>query len=635
MKLFVMRKVILTIIVVVSVNWITAQKKVYVQKEIDTFQIVPTTRENILVYKKMLESNKSLNGWGYYYSKIGMLHLIENRLDSCYIYSNLAIKLYNSSEILTEIDKKKLARAYYNAGRALRIFYKDYNQSLDYLIKALKLIDSKSANRSFSKNIKGYILKEISSNHMQMGDNDLALEYLLKASIDTNYLKNPRNFGPLYNGIGTMYFQKGVVDSAKYFYKKALLDTIRGRKVTAHNNLGNLYRKTNKIDSALFHYLNSKELLDKHYDKTSTSSRDFSLANYGYVLMKEKKYTESVLMLRTVLDSVNAYKSFDKIDKDIKVTIMDYLIEAYQKNNQLSEALGISEQKSNFLEKFHKQMLEEKLRELNVAYRVKEKDESIQQLEATTEEQNTVIKQRNLFSIVLIGLLLSIVGIGFLVFRQRKLNNKYQTTNLEQRLLRSQLNPHFVFNALNTVSSLANKKSEKTSSYIAKLSSLIRLILKNSREEFVSLGDELKSIEDYLELQSNFSQKFKYRIAVPSNIDKEETFIPPMFIQPFIENSIEHGLRGANDGNINLDIKINEKDKLLECKITDNGIGVAGASEFKSKNGAEYESFSGKILKERLQIYSRSLNKKAKYTTQSLSKGKGTEVSISLPYILE
>ncbi|MDY8136930.1 histidine kinase [Aquimarina sp. 2201CG5-10] len=625
------KEVILLFLIIISYN-IIAQEKIYTQKEIDTFKILPTNRENILTYRKMLESDKNLLGWTYYYSKMSVLHLGENKLDSCYFYANKAIESYALSDQKRAKDEKQLTRAYYNGGRALRLYYKNYNKSLDYMMNSLALI---TKYPRFSKYLRGYILKDIANIHLQMGDDRMALKYLLKTSKDTNYLKNPLNYSPLYNGIGEMFLEQKKPDSAIYFYHKALLDTIKSRRVTAHNNLGDLYIKQDKIDSVLYHYDISKKLADLYDNKVSITSKYNSKVNYSYILNHQKKYKESIDNLKSVLDSINAFGKFNKVDKDLKIKAMDRLIETYKIYNQPENALVVSLNKSQFLEQFYQQVLDEKLRDLTIAYEVREKDKSIQQLELTNKEQNIILRQRNIITAVLGILLLSILGMGFLFFRQRKLKNKYETANLEQRLLRSQLNPHFVFNALNTVSILAGKNSENTIPYIAKLASLIRLILKNSREEFVLLEDELKSIEDYLELQSNFSQKFNYKINIDNSIDQEITCIPPMFIQPFIENAIEHGLKGIENGIISIDIAINTTDKLINCRILDNGIGISKASKFVSDPIQKHGSFSGKILKERLHIYSKSLNKKAKYTIKDVSNGSGTEVNILLPYVLE
>ncbi len=631
-------KKILLILLIVSITQIAAQQKEYSQKEVDSFNMKGPNPKKLGQFKMMLESNEDLVGWMSYYRQKCYYHLVQRERDSVLFYGKIGLQYLSQKKLSKEkfsIEEKYVKEICLYIGIVLNN-KRQYRESTEYLLKATAF---SKKYPDYNSKANPWIISNLANNYLIMGDKKKAFDYRLKLTKDSVYMSIPREVAIVYNHLGILYEEFGKKDSALYCYKKSLenrimYDNYAGIRA-AYNNMGDLYREENNIDSMLHYYRKSYEVLKAHPEPFYTDSKYFTLANYGYVLLKDGKTNDAIQRLNIVLDSTKHINKIGDNVKSLKINTMSYLIEAYQKNNQLDKALEVSEQKVDVLKKFHQQVLDEKLRELNIAYEVKEKEESIEQLETTTEQQSSIIKQRNFISLVLAGLLLSISGIGFLIFRQRKLKNKYETANLEQRLLRSQLNPHFVFNALNTVSSLANKKSENTSSYIAKLSSLIRLILKNSREEFVSLEDELKSIDDYLELQSNFSQKFTYQIEIENKIDLEETYIPPMFIRPFIENAIEHGLRGVEDGNISVDIKINETDKLLECKITDNGIGVVKASAFKRKNEVEDESFSGKILKERLQIYSRSLNKKAKYTTEPISKEKGTEVNISLPYIFE
>lgn len=616
-----------------------AQQKIYTQEDIYNFDLYNPTPEKLSKFRTMLESNAELVCWMSYYKQKCYYHLVKKEDDSVLFYGKKGLQYLKNKDLTAEkyeVEEQFLKALYLYMAIVLTNSKKQYKASTEYLLKAKELI-TKYPN--FKTTNHPFIYRYLIENFLEMGDENKAIKYCVMVSKDSVYMQLPENAASTYNYLGILYQKLEKKDSAFYWFSKTLIQREKTKDYAGiralYNNIGDLYRHMEQLDSTLYYYKKSKDLLMRYPNQNYGISKYFTQSNFGYVLIEEGETEKAIKTLKVVLDSVSKIKKVDDNLKNLKTTTFDYLIKAYKKNNQLKKALEVSLQKSEILEKFHQQVLDQKLRELNITYEVKEKDASIFQLETTAEQQSTTIKQRNFLLLALGGLLLSVSGIGFLIFRQRKLKNKYETANLEQRLLRSQLNPHFVFNALNTVSSLASKKSEKTSSYISKLSSLIRLILKNSREEFVTLEDELKFIEDYLELQSNFSQKFKYQIIIEETIVQEETYIPPMFIQPFIENSIEHGLRGSKNGNIRVDIRINEKDKLLECKIMDNGIGVDRASEFKNKNGVEYESFSGKILKERLRIYSRSLNKKAKYTIQPLNKEKGTKVNILLPYVLE
>jgi len=610
-----------------------AQKKIVVQSKIDNFEISPNTLEKQEEYRRLLETDVNLSGWIYYYRKKGHFYLSRGKNDSVLYYTQKAIERYHQKDTIPGLQERQM-KDIYLFGAIVLTNTKKYRQSTDFLFKAIE-ISKKYPNAHQATN--PYLYSYLASNYLKMGDKQKALHYNLKTTKDSVFMSKPSEAAPRYNHLGELHKGFGNNDSALYYYRKSIENRLKydhyGGIRVAYNNIGDVYRRLGNLDSTLYYYTKSKEILDEHPENKLIESKYFTLSNYNYVLLKNRKIKESIKGLRIVLDSTAHIEKIDDNVKALRTQTMDYLVEAYSENNELHKALEISLQKSKLLEKFHQQVLDERLRELNIAYEVKEKDESIEQLEAVTEEQKTIINQRNIIALILLVFLLLIIGITILIFRQRKLKNKYETTNLEQRLLRSQLNPHFIFNALNTVSNLVRKNSENTLIYIAKLSSLIRLILKNSREEFISLQDEVQSVEDYLELQSNFSQKFEYRIQVADTIDREEVFIPPMLIQPFIENAIEHGLRGVTSGLIEVDIRVTDQNQLIQCKITDNGVGLSKASSIKSKH--KNESFSGKIIKERLQIYAKSLNKKASYTIREVTEGIGTEVSVLLPYVIE
>ena len=629
-----MFKILLTVMFfLMKISLAVSQDKIYQQKEIDTFRITPNTPDMHEEFKKMLRTNTVLTGWLYYYRKKNYYHLSQKEYDSVLYYSEKAINVTENNN-LPRIELQQLKDIYLYTGIA-QLQYGNYKESTTYLLKALDAKERFSEEPNVSD---PYIYGYLASNYIKMGNKEKALYYRLQVCKDSIFMSLPVNSGATYNRIGLLYEDKNKKDSALYFYRKALKIYKKSNNYAGlrgiYNNIGSFYKENNR-DSTLYYYKLSKNLLDKYPDENYYYSKYFTLSNYGYVLVNEGKPIAAIKMLSNVLDSVYAMKKVDEEVKDLSFLTIDNLIEAYINNGQPYKAIEVAREKVKIFEQFHQQILEEKLRELEISHEVKEKDKSIMKLEATTTEQRIIIHQQNVIGLVLGILIVAIIGIGALILKQRKLKAKYETVNLEQRLLRSQLNPHFIFNALNTVSSLVHKQSDHTISYINKLAGLIRLILKNSREEFVSLQDELKSIENYLQLQSNFSQKFSYVINIDSTIDTENIFIPPMFIQPFIENSIAHGLRGVDKGNIKIDIEINSTDKLMHCKIIDNGIGVTKSLEVKNRNGAEYGSFSGKILKERLTIYSRSLNRKADYTVKNVERGKGTEVDLSLPFIEE
>ena len=192
-----------------------------------------------------------------------------------------------------------------------------------------------------------------------------------------------------------------------------------------------------------------------------------------------------------------------------------------------------------------------------------------------------------------------------------------QKLNFEQTALRLQMNPHFIFNSLTSIQSfILNNDTEKAIGYLSKFSQLMRLILANSRESIVSLRNEIHLLKNYLELEKlRFGQKFDFEILIQAQLDDEFIGIPPMLIQPYIENAIIHGLVNKTQGKGLLKLKIDFHEDILEVMVEDNGVGRAKAMEIVEKSGYQRSSRGMLITQERLD----QLNKQ---------KGKTFEVKI-------
>jgi sensor histidine kinase YesM len=186
-----------------------------------------------------------------------------------------------------------------------------------------------------------------------------------------------------------------------------------------------------------------------------------------------------------------------------------------------------------------------------------------------------------------------------------------QLFDIQQKALRLQMNPHFIFNSLNSIQSyILNNDVDLAVNYLGRFSQLMRLILANSRESVVPLADELEAIRHYLEIEKlRFEDKFTYTIIVDPEIDDEFAGVPPMVIQPYIENAIIHGLvHKPLPGHIT--IRIKEKNSRMLCIIEDNGIGRAKAAEIKRQSGLNTKSRGMMITKERLEILNRKTDDK-------------------------
>ena len=216
-----------------------------------------------------------------------------------------------------------------------------------------------------------------------------------------------------------------------------------------------------------------------------------------------------------------------------------------------------------------------------------------------------------------------------------RLNNlqkeKEKAQGMEQKMLRAQMNPHFIFNSLTAIQNyMYQNNTIEAGRFLAKFSQLMRAILEGSRQEFILLEKEVTLLKNYLTLQQlRFENKFDFQVAVTKELDTEEIAIPPMFAQPFIENAIEHGLTDlAEKGEIKIKFDLQEDYVLLS--IQDNGIGIEKSTQVKKLNPKKPESLATKITQERIEIFRHSFKKNITFEIQSLTQG--TEVIFRLPY---
>lgn len=203
--------------------------------------------------------------------------------------------------------------------------------------------------------------------------------------------------------------------------------------------------------------------------------------------------------------------------------------------------------------------------------------------------------------------------------------------------LRSQMNPHFIFNCLNSIKLYATENdSEKASEYLTKFSRLIRLVLENSRSERVTLHNELETLRLYMDMEAmRFKQKLSFQIDVASSIDAKFLEIPPLLIQPYVENAIWHGLMHKPEGGM-IQVSVKQPDDdLLYVTITDDGVGRARATELKSKSASHRKSFGMKMTSERIALVNQLYHTHTQVTIEDLVDASGlaagTEVVLQIP----
>jgi ligand-binding sensor domain-containing protein/two-component sensor histidine kinase len=223
--------------------------------------------------------------------------------------------------------------------------------------------------------------------------------------------------------------------------------------------------------------------------------------------------------------------------------------------------------------------------------------------------------------------------------QQKDFERKVEMSKIELKALRSQMNPHFVFNSLNSIQHyIFNSKSDEAVKYLNKFAKLMRVILNNSDKPTVAIEDDLEALKLYLELeQMRFEDKFEYRFEIDKNVDLDYDIMPPMLLQPYVENAILHGLTPRKEKGL-LTIGIRNEEHFIICTIADNGIGRKRSAEIKrTMPGTKHKSFGMKITEERLRILNEISFSQHRVTITDLENedgtAAGTKVELYVPIL--
>ncbi len=248
-----------------------------------------------------------------------------------------------------------------------------------------------------------------------------------------------------------------------------------------------------------------------------------------------------------------------------------------------------------------------------------------------------------------IGFILLVAGLTWLFYRFRinqirkkeKLKSQYEKklANVEMTALLAQMNPHFLFNSLNSIDSyIIRNESKKASEYLNNFARLMRLILQNSRSNYISLKDELETLELYMQMERlRFKDKFEYEILVDKQVDTSAIVIPPMLIQPYVENAIWHGLMHKHDGVAGkVEVIVGKQNDSLFCVVQDNGIGREKAEELKAQKSANHKRSMGmQITRDRVEMINKLYNTNTTIKITDLKdqagNAKGTRVELVIP----
>lgn len=485
-----------------------------------------------------------------------------------------------------------------------------------------------------------------------------ALSYFEKMGMKENIIKTKANMSYVYRSLN----QNGkaielIRESNSYYKKHELVDYL----MNGYSRIASVFRREKELDSSIYYTTKAIDIATELKDKLALSQLQ---ANLGSALLDQDKYEKSIAAFKASLD--HRVRTGGGIS-DMLITYNGLML-AYIRQNDWVEGLKYAQKaeaivdevesleskkdyfhsrymldslSSNFLESIANYQTYIRLRdslqnnerikaiaEIETKYETEKKDSEIASLSQQAQIQALQISQRNNQLIGAVVVLLVLVLGAVVMNQQRKLKHQQAVSDMEQRMLRLQMNPHFIFNALASIQNFILKSNTKESvSYLAKFGKLMRQILEHSREEFISISEEVDMLKNYIEIQQlRFNDSFDFSIEIDSSFNPEETKIPPLFAQPFVENAIEHGLKDKKaDGLLSIRFKPDGSNVLLE--VEDNGSGLNASAN----TGQNHKSLATRITRERLVIFEKKFGLALPLKVQS--QGEGTLATMLLPVI--
>lgn len=277
--------------------------------------------------------------------------------------------------------------------------------------------------------------------------------------------------------------------------------------------------------------------------------------------------------------------------------------------------------------------------EVQTKYETEKKEQEIENMKQEAKFQDLKLRQRTTLGAVLILIVLLIAGGIYFVSQQRVAKKEQAVTHSRLMSLRMQLNPHFIFNALTAIQNyiLSGKDVKQATRYLSNFARVMRAFLEYNQEELIPLEKEMGALELYIGMQKmRFEDGFEHRFEVDPEIDPSEVVVPPMLIQPFVENAVEHGLRNMLNGELTLSYKL--EGERLKMTVMDNGRGRSNSDAQKQEKLYEKRSLATKITEERIALLNSQGQFKSGFQFQIddlNADGSGTIVTFNIPLIYQ
>jgi len=423
--------------------------------------------------------------------------------------------------------------------------------------------------------------------------------------------------------IGEIYAQSGAMEQANNYFENSLTlaeNENKKRAVVEKNKVADFYNQSQDYDKEIALREETLEELESMDDSDSIiggsisnsltpQRQNYKIAN-AYASQGKPQYAipfleKSIVEANNKEDIIvekDATRKLSEIYKDLGE--FDKAAESYQKYVELVDKLYvIKEQEISQAARFRREIAFKQNRIASL-----ENDRLINESRYQLALENKELTQKNnkvqswiIASLVIIALLL--LYAAFVQFKSVK-QQKYANNLLALKSLRSQMNPHFIFNALNSVNSFIASNDERAANkYLSEFSQLMRAVLENSEEDFIPLEKEIELLKLYVKLEHfRFKDKFEYSVTIDETLKINEFVIPPMLLQPYVENAVWHGLRYKKEMGL-LSINFKQVDsETVKITIADNGIGRKKSKELKTDHQKKQQSKGMGNIQSRISI---------------------------------
>lgn len=474
----------------------------------------------------------------------------------------------------------------------------DHDSAIAYANNALDIFKSVKDTLRMAR---AYI--NLSTDFMGSGNYEEATKCALIAAPMFRQKRDTTWFASVYCNLAIMYEQMNKCPECLYYADTAImLFRSRGdsdKLIVPYSIYGNYYEAGGQFEKAIHYFEKDLSIARGMGNKRELA---FAFVNLGICyngLARYEtaiRYYDSALVMARQANYRQLYYEVPRLLAELYEAKHDHANEAkYLKRAFAARDSVLNENKQKEIARMTARFDNKELAGKNALL---EKDRDIQQIR---------LHQQRVLVYCGFGAALLLLVIGILVVRQNKLRADQRLRQVEQKQLLAQMNPHFIFNCLNSIQLfVAQNDTLNANRYLADFALLMRQTLENSKDSTITLRRELDYLDNYLSFEAmRFEDRFRYTLTCAEDIDPEIVEIPSMIVQPFAENAIRHGLYGLNGREGVLAISFYKKDNHLICEVDDNGIGIEEAERIREQRTIKHQSHGMNITRQRLELVSK------------------------------